>query len=106
LGNYQGYVPAFDIPVVGTTGAGDAFVAGFLHQCCQWGNNVCIDPQLAQRAVIYASAVGALTTTHPGAIAPCETKLTALDATKLTSAQPTLETVQKFIQANLESIVC
>jgi fructokinase len=90
LGNYQGYVPAFDIPVVDTTGAGDAFVAGFLHQCCQWGNNVCMDPQLAQRAVIYASAVRALTTTQPGVIA----------------AQPTLETVQNFIRTHLEFRVC
>lgn len=90
LGNYQGYVPAFEVSVADTTGAGDAFVAGFLHQCCQWGNHVYMDPQLAQRAVIYASAVGALTTTQPGAIA----------------AQPTLETVQKFMRTHWESTVC
>jgi hypothetical protein len=60
-------------------------VLDFLHQCCQWGNNVCIDPQLAQRAVIYAwCRREAPATTHPTAIAPRETKLTALDATKLT----------------------
>ena len=49
-----------------------------------------MDPQLAQRAVIYASAVRALTTTQPGVIA----------------AQPTLETVQNFIRTHLEFRVC
>jgi fructokinase len=63
---HSGTVPAFTVDVVDTTGAGDAFTAGLLHQYCQRG-----DPQQgdALREMIrYASAVGALTTTQLGAI--------------------------------------
>ena len=82
LGNNCGQVPAFEVAVADTTGAGDGFVAGFLHQCYQEGDRIYQDPATARAAVTYASAVGALTATKPGAIA----------------AQPTAAEVKEFLK--------
>ena len=82
LGDYSGKLAVFNVDVIDTTGAGDAFVAGFLHRCCQQGERIFQDLEAAKEAVIYASAVGALTTTKPGAIA----------------AQPTAQEVKEFLQ--------
>ncbi|MFN5514725.1 MAG: carbohydrate kinase family protein [Cyanobacteriota bacterium] len=70
LGETQGKVPAFTLPVVDTTGAGDAFLAGFLCCALRDGVQLLTDPDAARQAICYASAVGALTTLGPGAIAP------------------------------------
>jgi fructokinase len=69
LMGHQGQVPAFAVDVEETTGAGDAFTAGFVHQLLQQGRSALQDADTARNIVIYASAVGALTTTRPGAIA-------------------------------------
>ncbi|GAB4134600.1 MAG: carbohydrate kinase [Cyanobacteria bacterium J069] len=69
LSGNDGRVPAFPVEVEDTTGAGDAFVAGFLHQLCQQGISALANPEAARQLVTYASAVGGLTTTRPGAIA-------------------------------------
>jgi fructokinase len=69
LGENRGKMPAFPIETVDTTGAGDGFVAGFLHQCCQHGKGLWQDGEMAKAALTYASAVGALTAAKPGAIA-------------------------------------
>lgn len=69
LGENEGVMQAFDVEVVDTTGAGDGFVAGFVHQLCEYGIKQLEDPGVAEGVVRYASAVGALTTTKPGAIA-------------------------------------
>ncbi|MEM6253828.1 MAG: carbohydrate kinase [Cyanobacteria bacterium P01_D01_bin.156] len=69
LGGHVGEVPGFDVDVEDTTGAGDAFVAGFLHQVCTHGRHYLLDEDCAHAVVRYASAVGALTTTRSGAIA-------------------------------------
>jgi fructokinase len=69
LGENEGTLPSFSIPVVDTTGAGDSFLAGFIHQLGQHGINKLKDAETAKRIVTYASAVGALTTIKPGAIA-------------------------------------
>lgn len=69
LGENEGKLPSFSIPVVDTTGAGDSFLAGFIHQLSQHGIHSLGDAQTAKRIVTYASAVGALTTIKPGAIA-------------------------------------
>ncbi|MGB8700938.1 MAG: carbohydrate kinase [Thermosynechococcaceae cyanobacterium] len=77
----SGEIPAYAVAVVDTTGAGDAFSAGLLHQLCSRPQLDLADSQSVQSIVRYASAVGALTTTQPGAIA----------------AQPTAETVDLFL---------
>ncbi len=69
LNENEGRVPAFPIEVEDTTGAGDSFVAGFLHQLCERGIHALGDPQTARDMVVYASAVGGLTATRAGAIA-------------------------------------
>lgn len=57
------------VRVVDTTGAGDSFVAGFLHQLCRQGISSLNLADRAREIVTYACAVGALTTTKLGAIA-------------------------------------
>jgi fructokinase len=74
-------VSAFAVNAIDTTGAGDAFVAGFIHQLCQPAAQPLGDPRRAAEMVRYASAVGALTTLKPGAIA----------------AQPTSQEIQTFL---------
>ncbi len=69
LGENEGKLPSFAIPVVDTTGAGDSFLAGFIHQLNQYGIHSLRDAERAKRIVTYASAVGALTTIKAGAIA-------------------------------------
>jgi len=82
LGEQESTLPAFSVDVKDTTGAGDGFVAGFIHQVCQHGLKSFATPESAQKVVKYASAVGALTTLKPGAIA----------------AQPTAEEVEAFLK--------
>jgi fructokinase len=69
LAGNEGHLPAFHVPVQDTTGAGDAFVAGLLHQLCLHGLQGLLYSETVQSMVRYACAVGALTTTRPGAIA-------------------------------------
>lgn len=69
LGGNEGKLSVFKVDVEDTTGAGDSFVAGFLHQLCQRGLRSLDDPAVAHQVVQYASAAGALTTLRPGAIA-------------------------------------
>jgi fructokinase len=80
----EGKLPAFSVPVVDTTGAGDSFLAGFIHQLLEHGIHGLSDAETAKRIVIYASAVGALTTIKPGAIA----------------SQPTPAEVAAFLASN------
>ena len=81
LSENEGKIPGFSVPVVDTTGAGDGFLAGFIHQLNQLGIQSLANPETAKRVVTYASAVGALTTMKPGAIA----------------AQPTAAEVEAFL---------
>lgn len=78
----EGKLPAFSVPVVDTTGAGDGFVAGFIHQVCHRGIQSFSDPETVKRVITYASAVGAMTAMKPGAIA----------------AQPTGAEVEAFLR--------
>ena len=86
LNDREGKVTPFAVSVVDTTGAGDAFVAGLIHQLVQRGISSLRDAKTVKEIVTYACAVGALTTTKPGAIA----------------AQPTAEKVTAFLQQQLQ----
>ncbi|MEG4573684.1 carbohydrate kinase [Microcoleus sp. N3A4] len=68
LSENEGKIPAFTVDVEDTTGAGDAFLAGFVSQLCKHGIKNLADPKIAQKIVTYASAVGAMTAMKPGAI--------------------------------------
>lgn len=82
LSDHEDKIPAFSMATKDTTGAGDGFVAGFVHQLCQHGLKSLVDAESAKNVVKYASAVGALTTLKPGAIA----------------AQPTAQEVEAFLK--------
>lgn len=84
LASHNGFVPSFDVPAIDTTGAGDSFVAGCIHQLCQPESEDINDARTAAYLVKYASAAGALTTLKPGAI----------------DAQPTNAAVLEFLSAN------
>lgn len=73
FGSIAGRIPGFRVDVEETTGAGDAFTAGFVHQLLQRGLHCLQDPDLAKQVVTYANAMGALTTTRMGAIAALPT---------------------------------
>ena len=81
LSENEGKVNPVKVPAKDTTGAGDAFLAGFIHQLSYYGNQKLQDPQIAKSIVEYACAVGGLTTIKSGAIA----------------AQPTAEEVEAFL---------
>lgn len=69
-GGHSGYVPAFALNTVDTTGAGDSFLAGFLHQLGQLkAGKRANSPETVRHAIQFACAAGALTTTRLGAIA-------------------------------------
>ncbi len=74
LNGVVGSQPAFAVNPVDTTGAGDAFVAGILHQL---GAGI----KSGEEIVRYAAAAGALTTLQPGAI----------------DSQPTAAEILKFL---------
>lgn len=67
-----GEVPAFKVDVEDTTGAGDSFLAGFLHQLCLQDPDY-VSPDVIRSIITYASATGALTTVKRGAIAASPT---------------------------------
>ncbi len=82
LSDNEGKIKPFSMSVQDTTGAGDSFVAGFLHQIDQRGISSLQDKETAHEIVTYACAVGGLTTTKPGAIA----------------SQPTADAVATFLE--------
>ncbi|MBR8839891.1 MAG: carbohydrate kinase [Stigonema ocellatum SAG 48.90 = DSM 106950] len=84
LGENEGKLPAFSMPVVDTTGAGDSFMSGFIHQICEHGITCLSDPETVKKIITYANAAGALTTIKPGAIA----------------SQPTAAEVEAFLASH------
>lgn len=68
----QGQLPSTPVPVVDTTGAGDAFVAGLLHQLARQPrllSAATLRPEL-EAALRFAGACGALVCQGAGAIDP------------------------------------
>jgi len=67
LSENEGRLPAFSVPVIDTTGAGDSFLAGFIHQLDQLGIHSLADPETAKSSNLCQCSRG--TTIKPGAIA-------------------------------------
>jgi fructokinase len=83
--NYTGTVPVLSVDIADTTGAGDAYLAGFVHFMLASGGLDALqsDATLLQKSIEFATACGASTCTKPGAI----------------DAQPTVEDIQKLLRA-------
>lgn len=69
-GVHSGYLPVLEVKVEDTTGAGDAFLSGFLFAMLQAGGLDALrkDSEKLHKAVDFATACGAFTTTQPGGI--------------------------------------
>ena len=71
MGAASGALPAYRVPVVDTTGAGDAFLAGLLHRLVKEPTLLAgSDPDRVKQALQFASACGALVCQGAGAIDP------------------------------------
>ncbi len=68
LGEKQGKHPAFPVHSIDTTGAGDAFLAAFIHKIYHRPITNLLDPKFTNAIVAYACAAGALSTLAMGAI--------------------------------------
>jgi fructokinase len=81
--NFSGEVPVLPVKIADTTGAGDAYLAGFLHFMLAAGGieSLLVDADVLHRGVQFATACGAATCTRPGAI----------------DAQPTLQDVEALL---------
>lgn len=87
-GEHSGYIPSFEVKVQETTGAGDAFTAGFIYKLLEAGSldALAADATKLKEAIVFASATGALTCTKKGAI----------------DAQPTLDEVKQLYASSKE----
>ncbi|GED70790.1 fructokinase [Brevibacillus reuszeri] len=84
--DHCGIVQGFKVDAVDTTGAGDAFFGGMLHQILEVKEDIATRTQTELEQMIrFANAVGALATTKTGAI----------------PAMPSLEEVERFTKAGL-----
>lgn len=89
----EGYIPAFAVEVVDTTGAGDGFVSGMLSclvaTVSRPSDIANLDVPFLTNTFYFANAVAAITTTKPGAI----------------SALPTRHEVEQFLAAQDSKLV-
>ncbi|KAL6762476.1 Ribokinase-like protein [Haematococcus lacustris] len=83
---HTGFVPVFQVEVMDTTGAGDAFTSGFVYKLLEAGSieALAADPVKLKEAVVFAAASGALTCTRKGAI----------------TGQPKLQEVQQLYESS------
>ncbi len=78
-------MPGYTVPVVDTTGAGDGFLAGLIYKLFPLLDALkaaSLDSTTLHDALLFANAVGAITTTKRGAI----------------PSLPTLHEVETFIE--------
>jgi len=68
LGEKQGKHPVYPVHSIDTTGAGDAFLAAFIHKIYHRPLTHLLDPKFTDEVIGYACAAGALTTLGMGAI--------------------------------------
>lgn len=69
FGNNTGFKPAYDVKTIDTTGAGDAFWGGILHQLIKRGNDSsCLTIKDIEEIADFGNAAGSLATTRRGAI--------------------------------------
>lgn len=67
--NYHVSVPGYDVPAIDTTGAGDAFIGGFLFYLSRYNINIDhLDQKIGYKILNFSNAVAALATTKEGAI--------------------------------------
>jgi fructokinase len=82
-GDYSIEMPAYDIDVVETTGAGDGFMAAMITRLLpereKVGSLAQVDRETVRQALRFANAVGALTCTRMGAIPALPTLREALE---------------------------
>jgi fructokinase len=69
LGEKQGKHAVFPVHSIDTTGAGDAFLAAFIHKIYHRPLTQLLEPHFANQVIGYACAAGALSTLNIGAIA-------------------------------------
>jgi len=68
-GDFSGYLPAYKVNTVDTTGAGDAFVGAFLSRFIDNGRDIeSIKKDEIEDMIDFANAAGSLATTKKGAI--------------------------------------
>jgi fructokinase len=81
LGEKQGKHAVYPVHSIDTTGAGDSFLAAFIHKIYHRPLTNLLDPKFANEVIAYACAAGALTTLDMGAI----------------SAQPSDRQIREFL---------
>ena len=67
--NHKGFLPAYKVRVVDTTGAGDSFVSALLFQIAR--NEVSVNEytdDMVRSVIDFAERAGAIVVTKPGAI--------------------------------------
>ncbi|HIQ04327.1 MAG TPA: carbohydrate kinase [Anaerolineae bacterium] len=75
-GRAEGYVPAFSVKAVDSTGCGDAFFAGLVFGILETGlPPEALDESTLRHLVHFANAAGALTATRQGAMAALPTRM-------------------------------
>jgi fructokinase len=71
IGNINGVLDSFKVKVVDSTGAGDAFLAGFIHQILHVGKEkVSTDKYICENVLRFACASGAIVASGTGAVDP------------------------------------
>ncbi|CAL8467862.1 g7400 [Coccomyxa elongata] len=88
--DYTGIVPVLKVESTDTTGAGDAFLGGFLASLVKLGGLEALqaDADKLRQAVEFAAACGAFTTTKPGAISAQPSQQEAEDLLRTASFAP------------------